>query len=245
MSAFRPSCAPGISGSRRTGCRRRCRLKMCRRSSFSTRRHEVDATLSAHRRGSACRRRCRSGDAERRRGQPLDARRRRGEGAEPFLQARAARIAHFSKCIWPRAGARAGYMAREVPHVDHDELPDARADRRISAARRRIRIHRPAAIFRRGSSVGLRLIPTVRDLRFAWEETPQQMLDAQAQKVRESVRAALMAWAQQAGEAKQLHRQSSAAVPASRWGTGTRFRICFRSGVLAKAARSEAAVALL
>jgi UTP--glucose-1-phosphate uridylyltransferase len=52
-----------------------------------------------------------------------------------------------------------------------------------------------------GQSLGLRLIPTVRDLRFAWEDTPQQLLDAQAQKVRESVRAALIAWAQQAGEA--------------------------------------------
>jgi hypothetical protein len=52
-----------------------------------------------------------------------------------------------------------------------------------------------------GQSVGLRLIPTVRDLRFAWEDTTQQMLDAQAQKMRESVRAALIAWAQQAGEA--------------------------------------------
>ncbi len=51
-----------------------------------------------------------------------------------------------------------------------------------------------------GQSVGLRLIPTVRDLRFAWEETPQQMLDEQAQKVRDSVHAALIAWAQQSGE---------------------------------------------
>ncbi len=51
-----------------------------------------------------------------------------------------------------------------------------------------------------GRSVGLRLIPMVRDLRFAWEETPQQMLDAQAQKVRDSSRAALIAWATQAGE---------------------------------------------
>ena len=52
-----------------------------------------------------------------------------------------------------------------------------------------------------GQSVGLRLIPTVRDLRFAWEDTPQQLLDAQAQKVRESVRSALVAWALQTGEA--------------------------------------------
>jgi hypothetical protein len=49
-------------------------------------------------------------------------------------------------------------------------------------------------------SVGLRMIPMVRDLRFAWEATPQQILDAQAQKVRDSSRAALIAWAQQCGE---------------------------------------------
>ena len=53
----------------------------------------------------------------------------------------------------------------------------------------------------KGKSVGLRLVPTVRDLRFAWEETPQQLLDTQAQKVRDSLRAALISWAQQAGEA--------------------------------------------
>jgi hypothetical protein len=51
-----------------------------------------------------------------------------------------------------------------------------------------------------GQSVGLRLIPTVRDLHFAWEESPQQMLDAQAQKVRDSVHAALISWARQCGE---------------------------------------------
>ncbi len=37
-----------------------------------------------------------------------------------------------------------------------------------------------------GRSVGLRLIPTERDLRFAWEEMPQQMLDQQQEKVRQS-----------------------------------------------------------
>jgi hypothetical protein len=51
-----------------------------------------------------------------------------------------------------------------------------------------------------GRSVGLRLTPMTRDLRFAWEEMPQQMLDEQAQKVRDSLRAALMGWARQAGE---------------------------------------------
>jgi hypothetical protein len=52
-----------------------------------------------------------------------------------------------------------------------------------------------------GKSIGLRTIPTVRDLRFAWEEMPQQTLDVQQQKVRDSLRAALIHWAQSAGEA--------------------------------------------
>jgi hypothetical protein len=52
-----------------------------------------------------------------------------------------------------------------------------------------------------GKAIGLRLVPTVRDLRFAWEEMPQQLLDEQAQKVRESLRTALIGWAEQTGEA--------------------------------------------
>jgi hypothetical protein len=51
-----------------------------------------------------------------------------------------------------------------------------------------------------GRMIGLRMIPMVRDLRFAWEEMPQQILDDQAQKVRESVRAALVKWVEQMGE---------------------------------------------
>mgnify|MGYP001819637468 FL=1 len=51
-----------------------------------------------------------------------------------------------------------------------------------------------------GRSIGLRMVPMVRDLRFLWEETPQQVLDEQQQKVRESLRQALINWAQQAGE---------------------------------------------
>lgn len=51
-----------------------------------------------------------------------------------------------------------------------------------------------------GQSIGLRMIPMVRDMRFAWEEMPQQVLDAQAQKLRASGRAALIEWAQKTGE---------------------------------------------
>lgn len=51
-----------------------------------------------------------------------------------------------------------------------------------------------------GRTIGLRTIPMERDLRFAWEETAQQELDEQAQKVRESLQATLIAWARQMGE---------------------------------------------
>ncbi|MGB1130424.1 MAG: UTP--glucose-1-phosphate uridylyltransferase, partial [Haloferula sp.] len=52
-----------------------------------------------------------------------------------------------------------------------------------------------------GQSVGLRMIPTERDLRFAWEEMPQQQLDEQQQKLRKSLHAALIQWARSEGEA--------------------------------------------
>ncbi len=53
-----------------------------------------------------------------------------------------------------------------------------------------------------GRIVGLRLIPTARDLRFAWEEMPQQLLDEQAQKMQDSLHTALIGWAKQAGEGR-------------------------------------------
>ncbi len=51
-----------------------------------------------------------------------------------------------------------------------------------------------------GQYVGLRTVPMARDLRFAWQEMPQQVLDQQQQKVRDSARAALTRWARQMGE---------------------------------------------
>ncbi|HWE03082.1 MAG TPA: UTP--glucose-1-phosphate uridylyltransferase [Tepidisphaeraceae bacterium] len=52
-----------------------------------------------------------------------------------------------------------------------------------------------------GKSVGLRMVPMERDLRFAWEELPQRILDEQQQKVRESLHTALIGWARSTGEA--------------------------------------------
>ncbi len=88
-----------------------------------------------------------------------------------------------------------------------------------------------------GRTVGLRLIPMERDL-LSWEEMPQQMLDEQQQKVRDSLRHALIGWAQQAGEAAITLTtcRSNACI---RSATGSRFptyfaterwRACWNSG---------------
>ncbi len=52
----------------------------------------------------------------------------------------------------------------------------------------------------KGSVVGVRMIPMLRDLLFQWEELPQQLLNEQAQKMQESLRSALLGWARSAGE---------------------------------------------
>jgi len=84
-----------------------------------------------------------------------------------------------------------------------------------------------------GRAVGLRLIPTERDLRFAWEETAHQLLDEQKQKVRESLHTALIGWAHQAGEANDYtdNLPQQCLHPVGHW-----FEIpnLLRNGVLAK-----------
>ncbi|MBK9992074.1 MAG: UTP--glucose-1-phosphate uridylyltransferase [Verrucomicrobia bacterium] len=52
-----------------------------------------------------------------------------------------------------------------------------------------------------GRSVGLRMVPTARDLRFSYEEMPHQQLDPQKEKVRQSLHKALIEWATATGEA--------------------------------------------
>jgi hypothetical protein len=51
-----------------------------------------------------------------------------------------------------------------------------------------------------GRSIGLRLVPTERELRYLWEVLPQQILDLQEQKVRDSLHNALINWAKTTGE---------------------------------------------
>lgn len=70
-----------------------------------------------------------------------------------------------------------------------------------------------------GRAIGLRMIPTVRDLRYHWEETPQQVLDVQAQKMRSSVRTALMNWAISTGEGRDYtdNAPSQCLHPVGHW----------------------------
>jgi hypothetical protein len=84
-----------------------------------------------------------------------------------------------------------------------------------------------------GRNIGLRLVPMVRDLRFAWEEMPQQLLDEQAQKVRQSLHASLIAWAHQAGEAANYtsNLPMQCLHPVGHW---YELPNLFRNGVLAR-----------
>jgi len=84
-----------------------------------------------------------------------------------------------------------------------------------------------------GRNIGLRLVPMVRDLRFAWEEMPQQLLDDRAQRVRESLHASLIAWASQAGEAGNYtdNLPTQCLHPVGHW---YELPNLFRNGVLAR-----------
>ncbi len=84
-----------------------------------------------------------------------------------------------------------------------------------------------------GKSVGLRLVPMVRDLQFAWEETPQQMLDQQQEKVRKSLRTALIEWARGQGEASDYTDNLALQClhPVGHWYEVANL---FRNGVLAQ-----------
>jgi hypothetical protein len=95
-----------------------------------------------------------------------------------------------------------------------------------------------------GRSIGLRMVPMVRDLRFAWEELPQRLLDQQQQKVRESLHAALIGWATAAGEASDYtdNLPSQCLHPVGHW-----FEIpnLLRNGVLAELLRERPGVKYL
>jgi len=84
-----------------------------------------------------------------------------------------------------------------------------------------------------GRAIGLRLVPMERDLRFAWEEMPQKLLDEQQQKVRQSLHAALIDWARHAGEGSDYidNVPQQCLHPVGHWYEVPNL---FRNGVLAK-----------
>jgi hypothetical protein len=90
-------------------------------------------------------------------------------------------------------------VGRELPHIiTTGYLTHAPIEAHLAARRNYLY---PGPVFLSPSrAVGLRLVPMIRDLRFAWEEMAQQVLDEQAQKVRHSLHAALIEWARQSGE---------------------------------------------
>ena len=161
---------------------------------------------------------CRTRDAQTARG--LDAL-RRGEAAVVTLAAGAAsrwtQGAGVVKSLHPfcKLGgrhrtflethlAKSRHSARlagtAVPHIFTTSYLTHGPIAAVLAARKNYGYDGPL-LLSRGKSVGLRLVPAARDLRFAWEEMPQQVLDEQQQKVRDSLRAALLRWAEAAGEA--------------------------------------------
>ena len=84
-----------------------------------------------------------------------------------------------------------------------------------------------------GRVVGQRMIPTVRDLRFEWEELTQQLLDEQAQKVIDSLHNALIGWALQMGEGSDYtdNLPTQCLHPMGHWYEVPNL---FRNGVLAR-----------
>ncbi len=106
-----------------------------------------------------------------------------------FLEVHLAKARHAAKQFGPMApiAFTAGYLTNE-PIQQHLKLTNNYG-------------YAGDVFVSTGRSVGLRMVPMVRDLRFAWEEVAHQQLDEQKQKMRDSVQAALINWARNAGEA--------------------------------------------
>ncbi len=89
-----------------------------------------------------------------------------------------------------------------------------------------------------GRSIGLRMIPMARDLRYVWEEMSQQRLDEQKEKVRDSTRAALLQWAQDQGEGRDYtdNLASQCMHPIGHW---YEFANLLRNGTLNRLIKSN------
>jgi hypothetical protein len=95
-----------------------------------------------------------------------------------------------------------------------------------------------------GRSIGQRFVPTERDLRFLWEEMPQETLDENKQKVREAVRNSLINWAKGKGEGAD-YVDNIAAQRFSPLGHWYEVSNLIRNGVLAKLLKENPSVQTL
>jgi hypothetical protein len=117
----------------------------------------------------------------------------------PFCKL-AARHRTFIESHLAKSRRRSKQFKTEIPHVFTTSYLTHEPTEQFLSRQNNYRYQGPLFLSP-GKAVGLRLVPTVRDLRFLWEEMPQQLLDEQQQKVRESLRHALIHWAQFTGEA--------------------------------------------
>ena len=85
------------------------------------------------------------------------------------------------------------------------------------------------------------MVPMARDLRFAFEEMPQQLLDEQKQKMRESGHRALIGWAQGAGEGSDYtdNLPQQCLHPVGHWYEVPNL---LRNGVLARMIRKQPSI---
>jgi len=89
-----------------------------------------------------------------------------------------------------------------------------------------------------GRSIGQRFIPMERDLRFLWEETKQEVLDENKQKVQDDQRRTCIAWAKEKGEGND-YMENLAAQRFSPLGHWYEFSNMLRNGKLAKVLEAQ------
>ncbi|MEL6672705.1 MAG: UTP--glucose-1-phosphate uridylyltransferase [Bacteroidota bacterium] len=95
-----------------------------------------------------------------------------------------------------------------------------------------------------GRSISQRFIPLERDLRFLWEEMPQETLDENKQKVQDAVREALIGWARSKGEGAD-YTDNLALQRLSPMGHWYELSNMFRNGTLARVLREHPQVETL
>lgn len=95
-----------------------------------------------------------------------------------------------------------------------------------------------------GRSIGQRFVPMARDLRFLWEEMPQETLDENKQKVRDAVRQTMIGWAQSKGEGSD-YVDNIAAQRFSPLGHWYEVSNLLRNGTLARLLREQPQVETL